>query len=310
MADQKKGDGGQGGEPEGGKPKGWRSLRDAEGGENSGFERALQPDVLSEGITCLIGLVGQSTREGYRVLFLSLDMNSRVEIRDEDIVYSEKLSPEESPFGSLGGTRICVKKGADLDYTRTTARKVQAEELAGDEFDLDIRLGRGGGVRALREARDTFGATCDAQCPGPTRDENTCFTCQTRCGDTCFRTCRDTCRTNCATCVDTCPRTQCDTCPRTACDTCRTCDTCRRTQCETCVTCATQCDTCPRTACNTCNTCLTLCGTCRQTECGDTCLTCATQCDTCIRTECDTCLRTECGPVCGNTRPITICNCV
>jgi hypothetical protein len=233
MADQKKG------ESEGGKPKGWRAQRDAEGGENSGFDRALQPDIISEGVTCLIGLVGQSTREGYRVLFLSLDMNSRVEIRDEDIVYSEKLSPEESPFGSLGGTRICVRKGATLDYSRTTARKVQAEALAGDEFDLDIQLGQ--------RASGIIGSGQEGLIP-PTRPRTLCETCRVTLCDTCVNTCEDTCL-----------RTLCDTCPRTVCGpTCATCDTCPRTACGA---------TCPPTRCNTCYTCRT----CPQTACGIAC---------------------------------------
>jgi hypothetical protein len=216
MSDQETGNAGKGGGQEGGKPKGWRAQRDAEGGENSGFDRALEPDILSEGVTCLIGLVGQSSREGYRVLFLSLDMNSRVEIRDEDIVYSEKLSPEESPFGSLGGTRICVKKGAELDYSRTTARKVQAEALTGDEFDLDIRLGQrgiSGGQEGLipllgKTQPRTVCGTCRATVCGA------CPQAQTQAGGTCPG----------SACVATCCMTQCPTCP--TCNTCNTCGTC------------------------------------------------------------------------------------
>jgi len=234
MPDQQKGGARGGGDAEGGPPKGYRSQRDAEGGENSGYDRALEPDVLAEGVTCLVGLVGQSTREGYRVLFLSLDMNSRVEIRDEDIVYSEKLSSEESPFGSLGGTRICVRKGAELDYSRTTARKVQAEELAQDEFDLDIQLGQrgisgGGQERLLPEPIDT-------------RPRTFCETCRTC--DTCLRTRCDTCVN---TCEDTCLRTLCDTCPRTVCGP--TCATCPQTQCNTCYYTCQTCRTCPQTEC-------------------------------------------------------------
>jgi len=255
--------------PEGGQPKGYRSQRDAEGGENSGYDRALEPDILAEGVTCLVGWVGQSTREGYRVLFLGLDMNSRVEIRDEDIVYSEKLSPEESPFGSLGGTRICVRKGAELDYSRTTAQKVQAEELVQDEFDLDIRLGQrgisgGGGQEGPVPITET-------------RPRTVCETCRVTLCDTCANTCAG----------NTCPRTQCgptcigNTCPRTQCGP--TCATCPQTQC------GATCDTCPRTYCDTCPR--TLCGTCRT--CFDTCE--PTWCPTGRETMCNTCIPTLCG---------------
>jgi hypothetical protein len=294
MADQKKSDGGKAGEPEGGKPKGYRSQRDAEGGENSGFDRALQPDLLSEGVTCLIGLVGQSTREGYRVLFLGLDMNSRVEIRDEDIVYSEKLSPEESPFGSLGGTRICVRKGAELDYSRTTARKVQAEELAQDEFDLDIQLGQrsslgGGGQEGLVGTAYTSPPTACDTCGNRHTCADTCRTCD-------FLTCANTCRT-CApanTCEISCDWHTCISCPGVTCTTCRTCpgQTCANTCANTC-----QGNTCPQTRCATCaNTCANTCqgNTCPITQC----LTCKGI--TCPQTQCGTCKNC-------NTLPITRC---
>lgn len=247
MSDQQKENTSKVGE-QGGPPKGWRAQRDAEGGENSGFDQALQPDILSEGVTCLIGLVGQSTREGYRVLFLGLDMNSRVEIRDEDIVYSEKLSPEESPFGSLGGTRICVKKGATLDYSRTTARKVQAEELTQDEFDLDIQLGRrgllgGAGQEAALNYIETRPYTICGTC-----GQGECETIpRTLCGGTCPRTqCGTTCPvTQCNTCYNTCPGTQCPTC-----------NTCGQITCgPICMTrpitlCEPDCPTRPRTRCD------------------------------------------------------------
>jgi hypothetical protein len=284
MADQGKGRPGKGGNDESRLPKGYRAQRDAEGGEESGFERALQPDLLSEGVTCLVGLVGQSTREGYRVLFLGLDMNSRVEIRDEDIVYSEKLTPEESPFGSLGGTRICVRKGATLDYTRTTARQVQAEAVAGDEFDLDIRLGGRSSLRSNRLATVLPPETLlDTRC---NCTDNTCDTC-----DTCFRT-------RCATCV---------TCLQTRCETCVTCVTCQPTGCgQTCDTCVTCQPTGCRQTCNTCDTC----DTCFRTRCetcpGNTCLTCD---NTCAGT-CDTChpgCFTRANIACGHTQGTCAC---
>src|SRR5689334_535030 len=68
-------------------------------------------------MTCLVGILGQSARPGYWTLYLGLDMSRYVEIRAEDIVLSEALPPDKSPFGSLGGTRVCVKKGAALDYS-------------------------------------------------------------------------------------------------------------------------------------------------------------------------------------------------
>jgi hypothetical protein len=252
--------------------------------KGGGHEKPLQADRILErlvgdttqvttGLTSYTGLLGRSPKEGYWLLYLTLDMSTSVEIREEDIVHSEQLPPDQSPFGSLGGTQVFVRKDARVTTTRTISRTHEAGGEGGaDEFDLDIRLGGGGGEASLMAkpcVGTGLGTTCAAECGGGTGAGETCLTCAS-CGDTCFRTCRDTCRT------------QCETCPG---DTCRTCRTCQ-TQCATC-------NTCPRTQCRTCNTCQTQCGTCQtcqQTQCQQaTCNTCRTKCDTCPRTQCGTC---------------------
>jgi hypothetical protein len=242
------------------------------------------PGEPPAGVTSFVGLLGRGAREGSWLLYLSLDMSRCIEVNADDVVHSEPLTPERSPFGSLGGTRLFVKKDAKVVTIQRASRTRDAQEAA-DEFDLDIRLGAGG-VRALDICQGTEGnTTCAAECPGPgTGDANTCLTCVS-CGDTCFRTCRDTCRTQCdqATCgtcagQNTCGNATCDTC-RTRCNqpTCgqATCQTCR-TNCGTCETCQTQCGQ------RTCQTCRTDCGTCP----GDTCQACTHV--TCFRT-CDAC---------------------
>jgi hypothetical protein len=265
MADQRKRGGSDGENPKGSGEQ-WDAFF-----RKTGFDPAQVP----EGITCLSGILGKSSKAGYSVLYLGLDMTERAEIRDEDILFSEPLPPERSPFGTLGGTVVCVKKGANVVYSHTTSRQVPAESLQTDEFDLDIRLG-GSGARRMQSGRanlqpiSNWNTQCAPECGGGgTGDQQTCLTCVS-CGDTCFRTCRDTCRT------------MCDTCPG---DTCRTCETCRTNcgTCRTCHTCQTRCGT-----CQTCQTCATQCATCTPTQC-DTCVTCDT-CDTCRRTQCETCV--------------------
>src|SRR5215213_8533909 len=68
----------------------------------------------SAGLTTFVGLLGRSPKAGRWLLYLGLDMTVYVEIKEEDIVHSEQLPPDKSPFGSLGGTRVYVKKDAEV----------------------------------------------------------------------------------------------------------------------------------------------------------------------------------------------------
>src|SRR6185295_5918803 len=74
------------------------------------------------GLTSFVGLLGRSAKAGYWLLYLNLDMSLCVEIQEDDIVHSEQLPPDKSPFGSLGGTQCFVRKGAKLTTTRTVTR--------------------------------------------------------------------------------------------------------------------------------------------------------------------------------------------
>jgi hypothetical protein len=236
------------------------------------------------GVATFSGLLGKSSKAGYWLLYLDLGMTRSVECREEDIVHSEKLPPEQSPFGSLGGTRIYLKKGAEVTTTRTVSQTHKAG--VEDEFDLDIRLGAAG-LAPLQCVGTASGTTCAAECGSPaTGFGNTCFTCVS-CGDTCFRTC-NTCRTDCGLTCDTCAAT-CTTC-RTQCGqaTCQTCQTkCQQATCRTCQTCQTQCG---QATCQTC-----------RTKCGQaTCQTCRTACDTCPDDTCQACTHVTCFNTCGD----------
>jgi hypothetical protein len=187
------------------------------------------------GLASYVGLLGRSPNQGRWRLYLSLDMSVHVEVKEEDIVHSEQLAADKSPFGGLGGTQIFVRKGAEVATTQLVSRTLEAGG-AEDEFDLDIRLGGAAGRAAPVFAINTkigAGGTCETcrtqcTCPG-----DSCATCQTQCGQA---TC--TCQTQCgqATCQT------CQTC-QTQCGTCATCQTCPQTQCGTCATCV-PCPTC------------------------------------------------------------------
>ena len=191
------------------------------------------------GVTSYVGLLGRSPKDGYWLLYLSLDMTQWVEISEADIVYSEQLTADRSPFGGLGGTQVFVKANASLVTSKTISLVHPANEPP-DEFDLDVELGAA--------------ATPSVN---PNTKVGTCQTCKTNCSPTCpVKTCITcaTCQTHCGTCVQTCGAVgTCRTC-QTNCDTCATncgtCNTCAGTCANTCVgTCGcpphTQQDTCP-----------------------------------------------------------------
>ncbi|HSS48446.1 MAG TPA: hypothetical protein VLX28_05825, partial [Thermoanaerobaculia bacterium] len=81
---------------------------------------------LPTGLTPYTGLLGRSSKEGYWLLYPTLDMSTCIEVQESDIVYGESLAPEKSPFGGLGGTRVFVRKGAQVTTTRTLSRTHQA----------------------------------------------------------------------------------------------------------------------------------------------------------------------------------------
>ena len=225
------------------------------------------------GLTSYVGLLGRSSKEGCWLLYPTLDMDTSLELQESDIVHSEPLPPEQSPFGGLGGTRVFVRKGAQVTTTRTISHTHQAG--AGDEFDLDIRVGQrssGFGLRAtcVTEGNESCGPGQTLGCPGSI--QGSCASCDVTCGRTCE-----------------CGPSAGPTCAVTCGSTCRG---------ETCDTCSTRCGTCFVTFCGTCET---QCGTCR-TNCG----TCFTNCGTCARTCSNTCGGT-CGPGCNETRlcPLT-----
>jgi len=231
------------------------------------------------GVTVYLGLLRQKPNDDkVYELYLGLDMRACLQIQKEDVVHWEDLPADKSPFGSLGGSRVFVRDGATIKSIRTATSTF--ESGAGDEFDLDVRLGRsafagtGGGNATIPETG--CGAACETIPPFTQAgcQQQTAF--QTFCGNCTIDTCPcpptqggKTCGVNCQitrafTCISNCPSN---------CQTCATCPTACATQCGTC---ATNCGTC-NTQCGTCrvNTCNTKCG---QETCG-ACTHVFTQCN-------------------------------
>lgn len=113
-----------------------------------------KPGEPPAGLTSFVGLLGRSPKPGYWLLYLNLDMSRSVEIAESDIVHAEKLSPEQSPFGGLGGTRVFVKRDAHVTHTATQTQ--EASTAAPDEFDLDIRTGAGSQGRSPLRPREAW----------------------------------------------------------------------------------------------------------------------------------------------------------
>lgn len=229
------------------------------------------------GVKVYIGLLRESPDDaGWYQLYRTLDMRSSLHIRKEDVLHIEELPADKSPFGSLGGARVFVRRGAKIKSVRTTTSTFAA---GADDFDLDIRLGR----------KTPFASSGTLECT-PTIPE-------TGCGDACENLppfsdpdvgpCHTVPATFCG-CTDQCTLATCG-CPPTGQPTCQ-CNPPTQTNCP---------QTCILTNCGTCQTCATNCGTCLTcaTNCG-TCQTCATNCGTC-HTNCGTCQAHTCATKCG-----------
>jgi hypothetical protein len=223
---------------------------DPEGLPQNPYVERLKPDPSQpvKRVVDLTGLAGNSDRPGYQRLYLTTRLDYYAEFLTSDMVHTEAVPADRSPFPGHEATRVSVSRDATIHYI--WARSPQPV----DEFDLDVRLGPpAAAAAALQIIRSPIGGTncgtCDGTCGDPT-----CA------GPTCAHTCA-TCFTQCqqATCAgQTCPNTQCQTCQQTCAGqatcaagaTCAghgTCQATCATACQqmTCITC--QGATCPQT---------------------------------------------------------------
>ncbi|MFD8220927.1 hypothetical protein ACFV2U_46525 [Streptomyces sp. NPDC059697] len=196
------------------------------------YVERFRPDPATppQRVITLLGLLGNSDREGYKRLYFSRKLDQYAEFKAEDVVATEPIPADRQPFIGLDATSVSITRDASVEYTWATTGQ------PGDEFDLDVRLGSPGMASAVHPLTITPpDNTNDPSCGGicPTQyGWNTCHTCHG------------------------CPTNTCNTqCQQGTCQTCNTCQTqCQQNTCPTCDTCQTQCDQ------ATCRTCLTLCG--------------------------------------------------
>jgi hypothetical protein len=100
------------------------------------FVEKVRPDPSEPPIPIRVfeGLLGKSDREGYWRLYFSRELDNYAEFRQDDVVFSEPIPPDEPPFLGLDATRIGIRRDATIEYTRVRAPRPV------DEFDLDVRL--------------------------------------------------------------------------------------------------------------------------------------------------------------------------
>src|SRR5215217_898374 len=79
----------------------------------------------------LVGLLGRSLREGYWRLYFSSQLERYAEFKEEDVLNSVKIPQEQPPFAGLEATKVWLRRDAEVEYTRTESRRVQAEFLQG-----------------------------------------------------------------------------------------------------------------------------------------------------------------------------------
>ncbi len=157
--------------------------------------RKPDPSQPAQRMIDLVGLPGDSDRPGYQRLYLTAKLDYYAEFLIQDIVSSEALPADKSPFPGLEATRVSVRRDATIHYTRVRSPQPV------DEFDLDVRLGTAG-VAAPSPAFVTN--TCGDRCPtvdGFSCAPTQCHTCYlTGCGQNTCNTCAG---------QQTCPCTLC-----------------------------------------------------------------------------------------------------
>lgn len=104
---------------------------------------SLIPDPAEiPGVRVHWGLIGKSLRKGYWRLYTSPNLDSYLEIRDEDVLHSESLTTDvNGPKGSA----IWIKADAEVKRVRSTESTSHAGFLAGDITQGFLQSTRVGG---------------------------------------------------------------------------------------------------------------------------------------------------------------------
>jgi hypothetical protein len=104
--------------------------------------QALVPDQLVDSLVpdpsqpptptvSLLGLLGRSAKEGYWRLYFSTSLKRYAEFKEEDVLHSVKVPRAQPPFLGMEATRVWIRADAEIEYTRTESRRVQAKVLQG-----------------------------------------------------------------------------------------------------------------------------------------------------------------------------------
>ena len=114
----------------------------------------------------LVGLNGESDRQGFRRLYLDKTLCYHVEFKPEDVVREETLPPSALPLLGLESTRVSLRPGSPVDFTRSHTL------TTGDEFDISATFSNG---RSTRDSPPSF-AFCSVFCSaGCGTDRSDCY---------------------------------------------------------------------------------------------------------------------------------------
>src|SRR4051812_28100907 len=92
----------------------------------------LKPDPSqpAKRVTELVGLPGNSDRDGIQRLYLSTKLDYFAEFPESEILSTETVPTEASPFSGHDATRVTIARDATIHYVRVRSSQPV------DEFDL------------------------------------------------------------------------------------------------------------------------------------------------------------------------------
>jgi nucleoid-associated protein YgaU len=98
------------------------------------FTESLVPDPSQPPPRTIVleGLLGRSPKEGYWRLYFNEELSNYAEFREEDLRHHESIPREHYPLPGLEANKVWLDADAQVDFTNTESRRMQAEFLRGD----------------------------------------------------------------------------------------------------------------------------------------------------------------------------------
>src|SRR5215203_5060010 len=98
------------------------------------FTESLVPDPSQPPPRTIVleGLVGRSPKEGYWRLYFNEELSNYAEFKEEDLRHQESIPREHYPLPGLEANKVWLDADAQVDFTNTESRRMQAEFLRGD----------------------------------------------------------------------------------------------------------------------------------------------------------------------------------